>query len=115
MWTLNSDVGDIAMNSYNHYAFGAVVGPLYRRFAAIAPAAPGFAEIAVDPVFDWRIGRVYADYRSQMGHIVTEVDGDRAGLTHLRLVVPAGASARVRCPSRVTGGERGPRCLIAPT
>src|SRR3546814_5301942 len=40
----NGDVGDVAMNSYNHYALGAVVGFFYRRLAGIAPAAPGGSE-----------------------------------------------------------------------
>src|SRR3546814_11919650 len=47
MWERwNGDTGDLAMNSYNHYAFGAVVGFFYRRLAGIAPAAPGFRRIA---------------------------------------------------------------------
>jgi alpha-L-rhamnosidase len=61
MWERwNSDVGDIAMNSYNHYAFGAVIGFFYRRLAGIAPAAPGFRRISVRPVWMPEIGRVAA-------------------------------------------------------
>ena len=68
MWERwNGDVGDVAMNSYNHYAFGAVVGFMYRRLAGIAEAAPGFRRIAVDPIYDRRIGRVRARYDSLPG------------------------------------------------
>lgn len=99
MWERwNSDVGDLAMNSYNHYAFGAIVGTLYRRFAGIAPAKPGFAEILVHPVFDARIGRVEADYQSAYGRIATVVDGDDIGLNRLSVIVPPGATAKILLP-----------------
>ena len=45
----NGDTGDVAMNSFNHYALGAVAGFLFRRVAGIEPAAPGFREITVAP------------------------------------------------------------------
>jgi alpha-L-rhamnosidase len=110
MWERwNGDVGDVAMNSYNHYAFGAVVGFLYRRLAAIAPAEPGFRRIEVRPLFDVRIGRVKADYDSRMGRISTEVDGDASGLTRLTLVVPPNATARVALPVRPGGWREGGR------
>ncbi|HVI98405.1 MAG TPA: family 78 glycoside hydrolase catalytic domain [Sphingomonas sp.] len=95
----NGDVGDLSMNSYNHYAFGAVVGFFYRRLAGIAPAAPGFRRIAVRPVFLPAIGKVAARYESCMGTIATEVDGDEDGLSLLTLTVPANAIAEVELPA----------------
>ncbi len=95
----NGDVGDLSMNSYNHYAFGAVVGFFYRRLAGIAPAAPGFRRIAVRPVFLPAIGKVAARYDSCMGTIATEVDGDGDGLSWLALTVPANAVAEVALPA----------------
>jgi alpha-L-rhamnosidase len=95
----NGDVGDLSMNSYNHYAFGAVVGFFYRRLAGIAPAAPGFRRIDVRPRFLAEIGRVTANYASVAGPIVTVVDGDERGLTELVLVVPANTTARVELPA----------------
>jgi alpha-L-rhamnosidase len=110
MWERwNGDVGDVAMNSYNHYAFGAVVGFLYRRLAGIAPAEPGFRRIEVRPLFDPRIGRVRADYDSRMGRISTEVDGDATGLTRVSLTVPANTTARVELPARSGGWREGSR------
>lgn len=101
MWERwNGDVGDVAMNSYNHYAFGAVVGFMYRRLAGIAEAAPGFRRIAVDPLFDPRIGHVRARYDSCLGPIATEVRGGRHGLSQLALVLPANSVAEVRLPGR---------------
>ncbi|MDE2049827.1 MAG: alpha-L-rhamnosidase, partial [Gammaproteobacteria bacterium] len=83
-----------------HYAFGAVVGFMYRRLAGIAEAAPGFRRIAVDPIFDRRIGRVRARYDSCLGPIASEIRGDRHGLSQLALELPANSVAEVRLPGR---------------
>jgi alpha-L-rhamnosidase len=96
MWERwNGDVGDVAMNSYNHYAFGAVVGFMYRRLAGIAPGAPGFRRIDVNPIYDPRIGSVRGSYESCVGRISTEVSGDWRGLRRLKLEVPPNTAATV--------------------
>ncbi|WP_052508068.1 alpha-L-rhamnosidase [Sphingomonas hengshuiensis] len=101
MWERwNGDTGDLSMNSYNHYAFGAVVGFFYRRLAGIAPAAPGFRRIAVRPVWLPEVGRVSARFESPMGTIVTATEGDAQGLTRLMLTVPANTLAIVELPAR---------------
>jgi alpha-L-rhamnosidase len=101
MWERwNGDTGDLAMNSYNHYAFGAVVGFFYRRLAGIAPAAPGFARIAAKPLWLPAVGRVTANFESPVGLIATETDGDADGLTRFALTVPANAVAEVELPAR---------------
>jgi alpha-L-rhamnosidase len=101
MWERwNGDVGDVAMNSYNHYAFGAVVGFMYRRLGGIAAAEPGFRSIEVAPVYHPSVGRVRADYDSVLGRISTDVDGDGSGVRRLALTVPPNATARVTLPAR---------------
>lgn len=101
MWERwNGDVGDLSMNSYNHYAFGAVVGFFYRRLAGIAPAAPGFRRIAVRPVWLPAVGRVEARFESPVGPIATATGGDAHGLTRLALSVPANTIAEVELPAR---------------
>ena len=114
MWERwNGDVGDVAMNSYNHYAFGAVVGFMYRRLAGIAEAAPGFRRISVDPIFDRRIGRVRARYDSCLGPIATEIRGGGHGLSQLALELPANSTAEVRLPGRPHDWREGGRPLGA--
>jgi alpha-L-rhamnosidase len=95
----NGDTGDLSMNSYNHYAFGAVVGFLYRRLAGVAPAAPGFRRIAVRPLWLAAVGRVSMRYRSPVGTIETGTDGDAGGLRTLSLTVPANTVAQVELPA----------------
>lgn len=91
----NGDTGDLSMNSYNHYAFGAVVGFFYRRLAGIAPASPGFRRIAVRPVWLPEVGRVSARFESPVGLIATETGGDAEGLKRFALTVPANTVAEV--------------------
>ncbi len=110
MWERwNGDTGDLSMNSYNHYAFGAVVGFFYRRLAGIAPASPGFRTIAARPLWYPAIGRVSARYDSLVGTIATETEGDASGLTRFRLTVPANARAEVELPG--IGWRDGDRSL----
>jgi alpha-L-rhamnosidase len=94
----NGDTGDIAMNSYNHYALGAVAGFLFRRVAGIEPAAPGFREILVRPVLDPRVTRAGADYDSALGRISTDWTWSPGERFELTLTVPPGATARVELP-----------------
>jgi len=112
MWERwNGDTGDLSMNSYNHYAFGAVVGFFYRRLAGIAPASPGFRTIAARPLWYPAIGRVSARYDALVGTIAAETDGDASDLTRFRLTVPANTSAEVELPG--TGWRSGDRSLTA--
>ena len=99
MWERwNGNAVDRSMNSFNHYALGAVVGFMYRRLGGIDAAAPGFRRIQIDPLFDPRIPRVRAHYDSCVGRIDTELEGGAQGLTRLRLRIPANSSAQVHLP-----------------
>ncbi len=99
MWERwNGNAVDQSMNSFNHYALGAVVGFMYRRVGGINEAAPGFRRIKVDPIFDARIPRVRAHYASCLGPISTELEGDARGLARLQVRVPANSRAEVHLP-----------------
>jgi alpha-L-rhamnosidase len=112
MWERwNGDVGDVGMNSYNHYAFGAVVGFMYRRLAGIAPAAPGFRRIEIAPIYDEKIGSVQARYESCVGRISTKVSGDSRGLTRLEVEIPPNCVAEVHLPGRAQSWREGRRAL----
>lgn len=99
-WTREKGFGPVGMNSYNHYAYGAVLGWMYRWLAGIAPdpSAPGFKRIIMRPVFDRRIGHVKADYRSAAGTIVSawHYEGNDIIWT---FTIPEGADALVEVPS----------------
>lgn len=62
------------MNSFNHYAYGAVLAWVYKHVAGIAtdPSAPGFHRVVMAPRPDRRLGFVKAEYRSAAGLIKSE-------------------------------------------
>jgi alpha-L-rhamnosidase len=99
MWERwNGDTGDLAMNSYNHYAFGAVCGFYYRRLAGIAPNGAGFRSLKIEPIYLEKVGKVSANYQSCLGPITTAVDGNAKGLSKLSVTLPPNATAEVVLP-----------------
>ncbi len=102
----NGDTGDVAMNSFNHYALGAVAGFLFRRVAGIAPAAPGFREITVAPVLDPRVRQAGADYDLVVGRISTDWTWTPGKAFELSLTVPPNAVAHVALPAQLGSRAR---------
>ena len=100
MWERwNGDTGDVAMNSYNHYAFGAVAGFLYRRLAGIEAAAPGFSRIRIRPLDDQRLPNGGGEYESVMGRISTF--WERTGSSFLlNVTIPPNTEAEIHLPIR---------------
>ncbi|MDV6330369.1 family 78 glycoside hydrolase catalytic domain [Asticcacaulis sp. 201] len=99
MWERwDGDTGDLAMNSYNHYAYGAVCGFMYRRLAGLSPAAPGFRRLHAEPVYLPKAGSVGATYDSCLGRFAGKCEGDAGGLTRYDLTVPPNAVAEVILP-----------------
>jgi alpha-L-rhamnosidase len=81
-WNGDEMQGDPQMNSYNHYAYGAVADWLYRYAAGIdaTPLNAGFHTVVLHPVFDARLGSVDFKYDSSYGEIRSSwtVDGRTA-------------------------------------
>lgn len=98
MWERwNSDVGDVSMNSFNHYAFGAVSSFLYRRVAGIDPIEPGFRRFRVAPIFDPRIDGASVSLSSASGPIRV-VWSRRRERIHLDLTSPPNSEAIIVLP-----------------
>ena len=99
MWERwDGDTGDLAMNSYNHYAYGAVCGFMYRRLAGLSPIAPGFRKIHAEPLFFPGVGKVTAKYESCMGTFEAMVNGNANEITSYGLTLPANTEATVVLP-----------------
>ena len=73
-WNGDQMKSDPSMNSYNHYAYGAVADWLYRYAAGVdaSPLDAGFHTVLLHPVFDARLGSVSFDYDSPYGTIHSE-------------------------------------------
>ena len=70
-WNGDQMKDDPSMNSYNHYAYGAVADWIYRYAAGIdaTPLDAGFHTVVLHPMFDARLGSVSFDYDSAHGPI----------------------------------------------
>jgi alpha-L-rhamnosidase len=81
-WNGDQMKADPSMNSYNHYAYGAVADWIYRYAAGIdaTPGDAGFHTVALQPVFDARLGSIAFDYNSSYGAIHSDwtVQGGKA-------------------------------------
>jgi alpha-L-rhamnosidase len=96
-WNGDQMLADPGMNSFNHYAYGAVADWIYRYAAGIdaTPLDAGFHTIILHPVFDRRLGSLDLRYQSAYGEIHSSwsVDGDQA---HWTVTIPPNANARLR-------------------
>ena len=98
-YTVKDGFGPIEMNSFNHYAYGAIVAWLYRCAAGIAtdPTTPGFKKLRLAPKPDKRLGFLKASYRTSMGLVKSEwrYEGEKWMWT---FTIPEGVEADVCLP-----------------
>ncbi len=98
-YTLEKGLGPVGMNSFNHYAYGAVCEWLWETAAGIASdiTVPGFKHIIMRPIPDKRLGHVNAEYQSAAGLIKSSwrYEGD-AWIWDF--TIPEGAKATVTLP-----------------
>ncbi len=89
-WNGDQMRDDPSMNSYNHYAYGAVADWLYRYAAGIdtTPLDAGFHTIVLHPVFDARLGHLAFDYNSPYGPIHSDWTANGSAATW-HLTIPA--------------------------
>jgi alpha-L-rhamnosidase len=81
-WNGDQMINEPSMNSYNHYAYGAVADWIYRYAAGVdaTPLDAGFHTVVLHPVFDARLGKVAFNYSSAYGPIHSDwtVNGQTA-------------------------------------
>jgi alpha-L-rhamnosidase len=70
-WNGDRMLNEPSMNSYNHYAYGAVADWIYRYAAGVDATTmdAGFHTVVLHPQFDARLGRIAFDYQSSYGVI----------------------------------------------
>ncbi len=101
-YTLATGFGDVAMNSFNHYAYGAVQEWMYRHVAGIEADenAPGFTQVILQPKPDTRkpeeipagqelIKWVKCHFDSPCGRIVSNWSTENGFVYETELPVPA--------------------------
>jgi alpha-L-rhamnosidase len=85
------------MTSFNHYALGAVADWMHRVIGGLAPAAPGYRELALAPVPGGGLTHASARHRTPYGvaECAWRRDGDQITIT---ATVPPNTSAVVTLP-----------------
>lgn len=95
----DSTFQDKGMNSFNHYAYGAIGKWLYQVVAGIGidPYNPAYKHIIIHPQLGGGLTSAKATHTSMYGEIVSgwELDGDQ--LT-MNVVIPANTSATLHIP-----------------
>lgn len=103
-WNGDQMRNDPSMNSYNHYAYGAVAEWMYRYAAGIDTTADdaGFHTVALHPNFDSRLGHLEFMYDSAYGPIRSAwaVRGIDVGWS---VTVPPNTTARLSMRSTNAG------------
>lgn len=100
-WSKENGFGPVEMNSFNHYAFGAVGQWLYQSVAGIAPSPdfPGYTRAIIAPDLGAGISRTKASFKSRTGTYAVRWQQTRKGLNCV-LQVPAGGLAEVHLPAK---------------
>lgn len=90
------------MNSFNHYAYGAVADWMYGAAAGINsdPDRPGFEHIIFRPVTDERLNFVRASIDTRRGTVASEWRRENGRIKYI-FTVPEGC-----CASVIIGGEK---------
>ncbi len=95
-WNGDKMLDDPAMNSFNHYAYGAVAEWLYRYAAGVdvLPADAGFHTIYLHPNFDPRLGGLDFTYASTYGdiHSSWSMSGESV---HWNVTIPPNTTANL--------------------
>jgi len=96
-----------SMNSYNHYAYGAIGDWMYRTIAGIDTKtdAPGYKQIVIKPTIGGNLDYVNADYETNYGKVSShwKVDGS---VVSLDVEIPANTTATIYVPTNNAGSVK---------
>ena len=106
-YTLESGFGDPGMNSFNHYAYGAVAEWMYSTMAGIRFdfSQAGFKHIILKPTPDRSLGFVNGSYNSVYGTITSSWKYE-GGSPVYNFSIPANTTATVYIPEEYTNSFR---------
>lgn len=89
---------DVGMNSFNHYAYGAVGEWMYRTMAGVSEAAPGYRKVRIAPEPGEGIDHVDYSLETPYGTVSSAWATDDGPMT-LDVTIPANTTAEVRIPA----------------
>ena len=89
---------DVGMNSFNHYAYGAVGEWMYRTMAGVSAAEPGYRKVTIAPEPGAGVDHVDYSLQTPYGTVKSAWATDEGPMT-LDVTVPANTTAEVRIPA----------------
>ena len=99
-YTRDKGFGDVKMNSFNHYAYGAIGQWLYERVAGLSPdpAQPGYKHFFVRPLIVKQLDSARAELDTPYGKAVSAWTKQNGKVT-LHVVVPPNTTATIEFPA----------------
>ena len=94
----DSTFQDPGMNSFNHYAYGAIGDWIYRNSAGIDNAGPGYKEILIHPYFTKKLDYSKATFESPYGSIASGWERKGNKITG-NIKIPANTKAKIILPA----------------
>jgi len=87
----------VTMNSFNHYAYGAIGDWMYRVVAGLEIGEPGYKKIIISPQPDARLKYAKATYESRYGPIKSgwKLEGNQL---KVNVVIPPNTTAQIILP-----------------
>ena len=102
-WTPDAGFGNAGMNSFNHYAYGAIGRWMYDTIAGLAldPTRPGYRHLQIAPQPGGGLTWARATLRSLHGPLAVgwALDGDQFALN---VTLPPNVTATVTLPDGTT-------------
>jgi len=93
----DSTFQDVGMNSFNHYAYGAIGDWMYRVVAGIEIGEPGYKHILIQPQPDKKLTYAKASFESSYGQIASGWEM-KDGKMLLKVKIPANTRATIMLP-----------------
>lgn len=100
-YTLQDGFHKDGMNSFNHYAYGAIGQWMYERVAGIKPIKAGYKEILIAPVPGGSLTSAEASYSSPYGKVSSSWKIENGTFT-LEATVPPNTTAKIVIPANTT-------------
>lgn len=115
-YSIEDGFGDASMNSFNHYAYGAIGQWMYERIAGLSPMEAGYKKIKFAPLPGGPLSSASAEYNSPYGMVSSgwKMNDDTFELTTVippnttgLIVLPLSGEARVEVNGKEVSDQNG--------
>jgi alpha-L-rhamnosidase len=93
----DSTFQDAGMNSFNHYAYGAIGDWMYRVSAGLDAKSPGYKKLLIKPYISDKLTYVKATFESLYGTVVSGWER-KEGKIIVKVIIPANTTAEILLP-----------------